>query len=137
MHGLLQMPQDYEARKEAYERKRTQREKQRIIAERLEEQSNTEQRRTTLSMTQRGRRTAKEQKWMSMSNQPSSMEVLAQDLKLRTWKELRVGDKALKLSGKRWLPVHVLNLIQKRIMAKLQYMWPKRDAPAKDNATED
>jgi len=138
MHGLLQMPEDYEARKEAYERKRTQREKEQIIAERRENDAKSEvTRRTTRSMSRQAHSKPKEHKWIAVNNQPSSMELLAKDLKLRTWKELRVGDKALKLSGKRWLPVQVLKLIPRGNKAKIQYMWPKRDAPAKDNATAD
>jgi len=122
MNGLLQMPADYEARKKAYERKRTERD------EKLAEPANrTDEKKATIE---------KEQKSMTLANQPS-MDILAEELVLRSWKQLRVGDKALKFSVNRWLPVQVLKLISRGNRVKFQYMYPRRNATAADNAKAD
>ena len=126
MNGLLQMPADFEARKKAYERKRTERDEKLARSSERKEDNNPSDKKVTVE---------KEQKSMTLTNQ-SSMEILAEDLKLRSWKQLRVGDKALKFSVNRWLPVQVLKLMDKG-KAKFQYMYPRRNAKAADNAKAD
>ena len=126
MNGLLQMPADFKARKDAYEKKRTDRdEKLSRSSERKE--SNTSEKKSN---------NAKEQRAMTLGNQPA-MEILAEDLKVRSWKQLRVGDKALKFSVNRWLPIQVLKLINKGNRVKFQYMYPRRNTTAADNAKAD
>jgi len=124
MNGLLQMPADFKARKEAYEEKRTRRDEElALVAHPVN--ANDEKKAAI----------PKEQKLMTLANQPS-MEVLAEDLALRSWKQLRVGDKALKFSVNRWLPVQVLKLMSKG-RVKFQFMYPRRNATAANNAKAD
>ena len=124
MNGLLQMPADFEARKKAYEEKRTQRDEElALVAHPVN--ANDEKKAAI----------PKEQKLMTLANQPS-MEVLAEDLALRSWKQLRVGDKALKFSVNRWLPVQVLKLMSKG-RVKFQFMYPRRNATAANNTKAD
>jgi len=125
MHGLLQMPDDYTARKEAWELKRTNREQERVIAERPQEQQQPQQ------------SLPKERKHMSRRDQPQAMELLAKDLKRKSWKQMQVGDKALVQNGKRWLPVQVLKIMNSGKTAKVQFMWTKRGTSPADNATVD
>jgi len=119
------MPADFQARKDAYERKRTQRDEELALAARPA--NRTDEKKVSIE---------KEQKSMTLKNQ-SSMEILAEDLKLRSWKQLRVGDKALKFSVNRWLPVQVLKLISKGSRVKFQYMYPRRNTTAANNAKAD
>jgi len=127
MNGLLQMPADFQARKDAYERKRTQRD---------EKVSRSSEHKASNVRSEKKTTKPEEQKQITLSNQ-SSMEILAEDLKLRSWKQLRVGDKALKFSVNRWLPVQVLKLINKGNRVKLQYMYPRKNTTAADNAKAD
>jgi len=126
MNGLLQMPADFEARKKALERKRTERDEKLARSSERKKDNNPSDKKEIVE---------KEQKSMTLTNQ-TSMDILAEDLKLRSWKQLRVGDKALKFSVNRWLPVQVLKLMNKG-KAKFQYMYPRRNATAADNEKAD
>jgi len=136
MFGLLQIPAEAKARKDALEHKRTERKRQEILAARSEEPQRTEGKvKTHPGRSRPGRSRPAEQKFIAKPNY-SPLEALAEDLELRSWEQLRVGDNAIHFNqeGKRWLPVQVLSLLANN-KARVQYLWPKSGTSAADNAT--